>query len=532
MSNPTDSLVEKAKAKAATLTRPKLGLIEWGKKYVPHYFTRPFSHAHFTLAAELDRLTLSRAQKVVIIMPRGYAKSTFASFLKALKSICEGTERYILIGSKTEDQASKYLSSIKEELESNLLIQQDYPSACVKGSVWNTSRIETGNDVCVEVFGKGTGVRGRKFKQWRPTLIISDDLQESDDVNSPTMRANDMEWYNRSLIPCGDTDTNYFLIGNNLHQESIVAQCAIKPDYKAIRFAAIESFPINEGLWETWEQKYLSCRNDNEEDKQECLQFYANNKAAMDEGATLLWPEKESLYDLMCMRASIGHAAFDAEKQNNPRDPSKCEFPEEWFDDERFYTELPKDVGRITVGYNDPSKGGKAGKKRDYSPIITLHFYPSLRLCYVEADCRKIPVTQLTDSIIDWHKAVHYDAFGIETNGFQELLGNELSGKMLERNTLFTVIPVENYGVNKNVRISRLSVWLQRGFFRYKRGCPYTKILLKCLLEHPFATYDDPPDAMEGALRVLTMVSNLDTTEEAGDMFDDGLGDNICDMVL
>ncbi len=529
--NPTESLVDKAKAKQATLTRPKLGLIEWGKKYVPHYFTRPFSHAHFTLAAELDRLTLTRAQKVVIIMPRGYAKSTFASFLKALKSICECTERYILIGSKTEDQASKYLASIKEELESNPLIREDYPSACTQGKVWNNSRIETGNDVCVEVFGKGTGVRGRKFKQWRPTLIISDDLQESDDVNSPTMRNNDIEWYNRSLMPCGDTDTNYFLIGNNLHQESIVAKCAVNPEYKAIRFSAIEIWPSDDAmkLWDAWEEKFLSCRS--EEDKEECELFYNDRKAAMDEGAQLLWPEKESLYQLMSMRASIGHAAFEAEKQNNPRDPSKCEFSEEWFGEERYYNELPKGIGRITVGFNDPSKGKKQGRRRDYSPIITLHFYPTLRLCYIEADCRKIPVTQLTDSILDWHKLVKYDAFGIESNGFQELLGNELMAKSLERGVLINAIPIENYGVNKQVRISRLSVWLQRGFFRYKKGCPYTALLVKYLLEHPFADYDDPPDAMEGALRVLTMVSNLDTKEEAIDTFDDGLGDNICDML-
>lgn len=525
--NPLDSFIAKATAKQATLTRQKLGLIAWGKKYVPHYFTREFSHAHYILAEELDRLTLSRAQKVVIIMPRGYAKSTFASFLKALKSICECTERYILIGSKTEDQASKYLASIKEELTCNDLIRQDYPTACVKGNVWNNSRIETGNDVCVEVFGKGTGVRGRKFKQFRPTLIISDDLQESDDVNSPTMRTNDIEWYNRSLMPCGDSDTNYFLIGNNLHQESIVAKCSINPEYKAIRFSAIEMWPKNIELWNAWEEKFLSCRT--EQDKHECEQYYLANKAMMDEGSKLLWEAKETLYSLMCMRASIGHAAFEAEKQNNPRDPAKCEFPEEWFGDERWYNELP-DGPRITVGFNDPSKG-KSGRKRDYSPIITLHFYPLLRLCYLEADCRKIPITDLTDNIITWHRAVKYDAFGVESNGFQEMIGNELMAKTIEQGVLLNVIPVENYGASKESRISRLSIWLKRGFFRYKRNCPHTRLLVQYLLEHPFAEHDDPPDALEGGLRVLTMVSNLDNAEVPVDVYDDGLGDNVCDVL-
>jgi hypothetical protein len=112
------------------------------------------------------------------------------------------------------------------------------------------------------------------------------------------------------------------------------------------------------------------------------------------------------------------------------------------------------------------------------------------------------------------------------------MIGNELLAKANSKGVILNVIPIENYGVHKNVRISRLSVWLQRGFFRFKRGCPYTKLLERFLLEHPFAQFDDPPDALEGALRILTMVSNLDTEAEPVDMMDDGLGDNICDILF
>ncbi len=522
------NLISKLKAEANKRNRKQTGLLEWGMKYVPHYFTRNFAHVHVELAEELDRLTFERDQKVAVIMPRGYAKSTIASFLKALKSICEGTERYILIGSKTEDLAGKYLSSIKDELEGNLLIQQDYPEACRQGKVWNTTRIETGNDVCVEVFGKGSGVRGRKFKQYRPSLIILDDPQENEDVNSPTVRTSDIEWLNRSLLPCGDRGTNFFIIGNNLHTASMIAECSRKADYKTIRFSAIEQWPTNMALWNHWEQLYMACFT--KEEKLACKTYYNDNKAMMDEGAKVLWEEKESLYDLMVLRASLGHAAFDAEKMNNPRDPEKCEFSEEWFlGDDVWYNTLPEGENSIRVGYNDPSKG-KQARSRDYSPIITLHFYPKLRKCYVECDIRKIPVTELTDSIIRWHKQVHYDAFGIESNGFQEMIGDELQAKLMDQGIVMPVHGIQNYTTNKNVRISTLSIWFQRRFFVYKRACPYTRILIEQLLEHPFARHDDGSDALEGATRLLTMVSDLDNDTEAGDLYDDGLGDNLCGL--
>jgi predicted phage terminase large subunit-like protein len=526
--NLVETLANRVKASYNKLTRKQIGMLEWGKKYVPHYFTREFSHFHIELANKLDALTFDRDQKTCVIAPRGYAKSTISTFLKVLKSVCEGTEKYILIGSNTEDLAAKYLASIKEELEGNALLRQDYPQACQQGSVWNSSRIETGNDVCVETFGKGSGVRGRKFKQFRPSLIILDDPQETDDVISPTIRKNDIEWLNRSLIPCGDRGTNIFIIGNNLHTESMVADCSKKPDWDTISFAAIEQWPTNMELWDHWEQLYLSCYTKDE--KEGCQNYYLINKEMMDVGAIVLWPEKESLYDLMVMRASLGHAAFDAEKQNNPRDPSKCEFDESWFQgDDVWYTQLPTEKHSIVVGYNDPSKG-KQGRKRDYSPIITLHFYPELKRCFVECDIRKIPVTELTDSILRWHRQVQYHAFGIESNGFQEMIGDELIAKAAEKNIVMPVYGIENYGVNKNVRISRLSVWLNRRFFVFKKACPYTRLLIEQLLNHPFSEHDDGSDALEGALRLLTMVSGLDNSIEPHEIADDGLGDNLCGL--
>ncbi len=517
-------LVELARAKANQKLLKRLPLIDWGRKYAPAYFERPFSRAHPILADRLDDLTKNRGKKMAVKMPRGYAKSTFCSFLKPLQAVCEGTERYILLGAKSEDLAAKYLDSIKTELETNERLHADYPLACERGKTWNNSRIETGNGCCIEIFGKGTSVRGRKYGHFRPTLIVGDDLQETDDVFSPATRVADMEWYSRSLVPCGDTYTNYFLIGNALHQESIVSQCSLKPDYDTLEFSAIDPMPTNMSLWEEWESMYLGCRN--EKDKAECRAFFDSNKEAMLLGAAVLWEEKEDLYALMCMRATLGHAVFAAEKQNSPRDPGKCEFPEEWFSDDVFYSKLPEGEESVRVGYNDPSKG-KQNRKRDYSPIISLHYYPKRNECYIEADVRRIPLTELTDTIVNFHRQINYHAFGVETNGFAELIGNELVAKLEAEGLYLPISAVENY-IIKQRRISRLSVWLKRKFFRFKRNCPHTALLLAALKEHPFAQFDDAPDALEGALRILTSISTLDNDNSTiSAVGDDGLGDNI-----
>lgn len=544
-------LANKMKSRVDTMSLTDKGLIEWGMKYVPHYFDKPFNRAHYQISDTFNKMVKKRGIKIVIMMPRGYAKSTFSSFLAPLKAICEGTERFILLGSDTEGQAARYLDSIKAELETNEQIKRDYPQACKKGDTWNATRIETGNNCCIEVFGKGTNVRGAKFKQYRPTLVILDDPQSDEDVNSATTREKDIEWFNRTLEPVGDTNTNFLIIGNNLHRESIIGKTSKRADFMKIKFSAIEIWPTNMDLWEQWEILYHTETDlaklglDQQENIQfdiddmtiPCNRFYHDNKEKLNEGAKVLWPEKDTLLQLMIMRANIGHSAFDAEKQNNPRDPSKHEFDEAWFEgDDIHYDKLPEDEFLVKVGYCDPAKGVES-KKRDYSAIIALHYHVKEKKAYIEVDLERRPVNKTIDKILMMNLIKRFTAFGIESNGFQFLMSEELFAKsMSEGNAPLNVIQIENHGVHKNTRISRLAIWFARRFFKFKKNCKHTKILKSMLLDHPHADHDDGGDGLEGAVRVLTSNINLYNTETIKDpqvalssINEDGLGDNLCD---
>jgi hypothetical protein len=431
-----------------------------------------------------------------------------------LKAICENTERYIILLADTTEHAESYLKTIADELDYNEDLRKKYPLACKHGDVWNAGRIETASGTCVEALGKGKSLRGRKFRQYRPTMIVLDDPQNDEDVLSPSTREKDINWVDRTLIPAGDTETNYLVIGTNLHRESIVNTLTTRSDFTIMRYASIQEWPTNMELWEQWEILYHSGKD--------AIAYYNDNKAMMDAGAVVLWPEKESLLDLMILRANIGHIAFATEKQNDPRDASKCEFDETWFDgDDVWYDRLPTGVNLITVGYCDPAKGGES-KRRDYAANILLHYAPTLGQCFVTADIQRCPVNVLIDNINNHCIAHSPVVFGVEANGFQEMIVDEAVAKY----PLLPLQPIQNYGIHKNTRISRLSIWFQRRFFRYKRGCKSTKLLIQMLLDHPKSLHDDGPDALEGALRVLTSVSNLDTTD-VEQPADDQLGDNI-----
>jgi hypothetical protein len=521
------ALIEnKFRQAARTKASSKMSLLEWGMEYFPHFFFRSYSQLHHTLANIYDDITVNRGQRLNIIAPRGNAKTTWAQ-VKILKAICEASEHYILLISDTAKQAQGLLDTIKIELESNEKLRRDYPVLLAKSAVWNNLRIETPNGICVEALGTGQKVRGLKYKQYRPTLILVDDPDNDDDVRSPTTRVQHIEWFVKALEKCGDTETNIVVVGTMLHRECIVGTLEKRPDYKTIKFQSIMTWPDRMDLWAEWETLYWSAplkiskdgittREDNK-----ASAFYDLHYDEMNAGATVLWPEKEDLYKLMEMRASAGHAAFASEKQNDPRDPSKCEFPEEWFDGTDYeYEELQKRLSsgedRVTVLVADPAKGGDT-KKHDYSPILALHFFGDA-YCYVEIEMNKIPVNTLTDRICDWHQILKPQVVGFEANGFQELIGNEIFYKAKERNLFnLNVMPIENYGIHKNSRISRLSVWLNKKFFKFRANCPHAKLLIQQLKDHPHADHDDGSDALEMAMRLLTQITDGRSSFEASD---------------
>lgn len=505
-------------------------LVEWAVDYLPHHFTRPMSRLHSTLAAEYDYMRTHRGVRELMIAPRGNAKTTW-SVANVLKAVCEESERYIFIVSDTGSQAQAILETIKLEFEHNEKLRKDYPIACKQGIVWNKDRIETANGVCIEALGTGCKVRGKKYKQYRPSLIILDDPDNDEDVRSATTRQQHIEWFDRALSSCGDANTNICVIGTMLHRECIVGHLEKRPDFKVVKFQSIMKWPTRMDMWTHWEQLYWSqpvkfVNGLKESSTEDADEYYETNKAIMDEGADILWPEMEDLYKLMKERAARGHAAFASEKQNDPRDPSKCEFAEAWFDDteydfQDFQLRCQKER-KITAIYADPSMGGDK-KRDDYSPIIILHYFGDPWF-YVEVQMTKIPVTTLTDNCLDFYKQCDAQILGFESNGFQRLIGDELFAKAKERG-LFNVHvkPIDHHGVHKLTRISRLSVWLQRRAFRFRKGCPHTRLLLQQLMDHPNAQHDDGSDALEGCLTILSEI----TSGAADFEEDDGIGERI-----
>jgi hypothetical protein len=94
------------------------------------------------------------------------------------------------------------------------------------------------------------------------------------------------------------------------------------PDWNGERTRMVYSFPTNEKLWSDYgEIRAESLRING--DIREATEFYRLNRAAMDEGSAIAWPERFNPDELSAIQHAMNlrlrdEAAFFAEYQNEP----------------------------------------------------------------------------------------------------------------------------------------------------------------------------------------------------------------------
>ena len=505
--------------------RRKLGAIDmefFGRAYFPHYFSRPSPEFHRELDAiwqqgvlkgrypltPADTKAISRLPGVrrAVAAPRGHAKSTNLTFKGTMHSTLYGYKHYPIIISDSSEQAEGFLDNIRVEFEENTAILEDFGP--LAGSVWRSNVLVTKTNIKIEAIGSGKKIRGRKHRNWRPDLIILDDVENDENVRTPEQRKKLKDWFDKAVSKCGDDYTDIVYIGTLLHYDSLLAKTLANPAYRSIKYKAVIRFSQADDLWQQWETIFTDLSNDDRE--ADALAFFQAHKTAMLEGTQVLWEEKLSYYDLMVMRVSEGEASFNSEEQNEPINPDDCLFMEEWFD---YYNEAEVNFGDPAFdffGFIDPSLGKT--KRSDFSAIVTLAKHKGSGYMYVvDADIeRRHPDRIIADVLAKerWLRASFghgYRKLGAETNQFQWFLKEELA-KASAKAGLYLPIEEVQQTSDKVMRIQTLQPDVKNKYIKFNRR---HKRLLEQLTQFPMGAHDDGPDALEGARSIAKRVKRF-----------------------
>lgn len=498
--------------------RRKLGAIDlefFGRAYFPHYFSRPSPDFHRELdgiwmegvlkghypstPAEVRKISRLPGSRRVTAAPRGHAKSTILTFRGTLHAVLYGYKHYPIILSDSSDQAEGFLENIRMELEENGLLIEDF--GVLVGKVWRSNVIVTKSNIKVEAIGSGKKIRGRKHRNWRPDLLVLDDIENDENVRTQEQRKKLANWFNKAVLKAGDDYTDVIYIGTMLHYDSLLANTLKNPGWRAVKYQAVLSFSRADDLWKHWEELYTDLSDDKHEET--ARDFYLSHETEMLAGTEVLWKEKLSYYDLMVMRLTEGEASFNSEEQNEPINPEDCIFNPEWFEyyNEAEITFNAKDYAFF--GFVDPSLGKT--KHSDYSAIITLAKQKASGYLYVmDADIERRHPDRIISDILEKERWLRrdfgkgYRKFGAETVQFQWFLKEELA-KASARADLYLPIEEVPQTADKTMRVQTLQPDVKNHYIKFNRR---HKLLLEQMMQFPMGAHDDGPDALHGAVMI------------------------------
>lgn len=494
--------------------RQRLGAIDlefFGRAYFPHYFSRPSPEFHRdldniwqegvlkgkapTTPAKRKEISRMPGTKRVVAAPRGHAKSTSLTFKGTMHSIVYEYKHYPIIISDSSDQAEGFLDNIRVEFEENEALREDFGD--LTGKVWRSNVIITSTNIKVEAIGSGKKIRGRKHRNWRPDLLVLDDIENDENVRTPEQRAKLESWFLKAVSKAGDDYTDIIYIGTLLHYDSLLAKTLKNPGYRAIKYRAVISFSRADDLWKQWEDLYTDLADDDHEENAKA--FFEAHREEMLEGTEVLWEEKLSYYDLMVMKVTEGEAAFNSEEQNEPINPDDCIFNPEWFD---YYNEAEMDFRSkdfLFFGFVDPSLG--KSKHSDFSAIITLAKHKASGYMYVlDADIERRHPDKIINDVLEKEKMLRgeyghgYKKFGAETVQFQWFLKEELA-KASARAGLYLPIEEVPQTSDKTMRVQTLQPDVKNRYIKFNRR---HKLLMEQMEHFPMGAHDDGPDALEG----------------------------------
>lgn len=510
------------------------------------YFWGNLSSMHLDFC-ELEKDPARRNRMEAIAAPRGNAKTTFRAFIKPIHAIVYGYEKFILMIGYSADEAIDKTTEIRNQLLFNDKLREVYgdllnPNAGQKDFV-------TKNGVRVLARSKGKQVRGLRYKQTRPTLIICDDIESQEGVNTPEQRAKTYTWFTKDVMGCRQKGGNVFVIGTILHQESLLAGLLKNPSYKRRKYKAriSEHNESAEPYWRRWKEIYSDLSNENAVD--DALKYYQENEEAMLAGTKVLW-EGDSYYDQMVYIVTNGEASFYSEKQNEPFDPEKqilmpenCHkfrviWPHEpdWPDVEIFregfvIQTYEKDSQRPTgkpgkgtytharqftslIAFHDPALA--ESKKSDYGAVVVVAQDAFGFIYCLEAWIQKRGYQAQVNAALDMAEKYGLLYIYLEAVGFQRLLRPVYLEELKRRGGMSVKISGVIDDKNKEARIARLEPYFNNQWMLFHENI--NPILIEQLKLFP-TTHDDGPDALDLATQRLRRPRGGATNTRSGEIF-------------
>ena len=204
----------------------------------PHYFiNQVFGYKVDGVHSKIiDHLLLP--ENNLTLIARGHGKSKIAQGMIAWW-ICNNPDLRILLVSDTDRKSTLFLSTIKQVIESSLIIKKYYGNLKTKDwsehsiTIAGRKKIQTESSLMAIGAGSGaaTGLHADK--------IVVDDLISFDSARSELQRDRMFDWYRTTIMPVLVSSGNFCCLGTKYHNRDIYYHLVNSLHYNTLLMPAI-----------------------------------------------------------------------------------------------------------------------------------------------------------------------------------------------------------------------------------------------------------------------------------------------------
>lgn len=190
-----------------------------------------FYYAHYVKYETADfqkeiihYLEKSPTENLYVVAFRGSGKSTMITTAYPIWAILgKHQKKFCIIFCQTKAQAKQHMMNIRNELENNDLLKRDLGPFQEESDEWGShSLVFNKHGARITVASSDQSIRGLRHNEYRPDLVICDDVEDVQSTKTREGREKTYHWLRGEVIPAGDRNTKLIIVGNLLHEDSLL----------------------------------------------------------------------------------------------------------------------------------------------------------------------------------------------------------------------------------------------------------------------------------------------------------------------
>jgi len=458
---------------------------------------------------EMWDMCCSPHQLVSIAAPRGHAKSTAITHTFVLAATLFRAKKFVIIASDTEGQAVLFLSDIKRELLENVELRELFGIKRLRKDQETDIIVECNDGHQFRIMAKGSGqqLRGVKWRNGRPDLIVGDDLENDEIVMNEERRAKFRRWVNNALIPCLSDDGHMRVVGTILHLDSFLERTMPPFEDKDTKTDGIRWW--SESKDRTW--------------------YSVRYQGHSEDYSQLLWPEKFSKRRYKAIRQRYTEdgnpEGYSQEYLNYPIDEESAFFKKADF--------IPwKDRDEYMEYYVGGDLAISERDKRAYSVFVVCGLTREGILVVVDVIRFRGDAFRIIEELFRIQRVYQPEIFWIEEENIKRALGAVIDQAMLNAGIFLniqTMVPTKD----KTSRARGVQARMRAGGVRFDMQAPWFPTFQQELVTFPRGKYMDQVDAFSWIGLGLNQIVPTHTRSELAQFeYDDEFGDDYDSLML